>query len=202
MEVHQAAARLKQGDVKGLEVLTRTYYRQAVRTAYLIVQDQALAEDVTQTSLVNLFTKIEQFDETREFRPWFLRIVVNNAISACRKLEKNISLDDDREYSETLAALERLSENGRGPEDDYISAENRQVVWQALEQLTPQQRAAVVLRYYLELSENEIEQELKRPKSTIKWALFSARRKLRQLLKPLHSDDDQPEVVPTNKERI
>ncbi|OGN75729.1 MAG: hypothetical protein A2X25_02895 [Chloroflexi bacterium GWB2_49_20] len=202
MEVHQAAARLKQGDVKGLEVLTRTYYLQAVRTAYLIVQDQALAEDVTQTSLVNLFTKIEQFDETREFRPWFLRIVVNNAISACRKLEKNISLDDDREYSETLAALERLSENGRGPEDDYISAENRQVVWQALEQLTPQQRAAVVLRYYLELSENEIEQELKRPKSTIKWALFSARRKLRQLLKPLHSDDDQPEVVPTNKERI
>jgi RNA polymerase sigma-70 factor (ECF subfamily) len=190
MDDRQAVARLKQGDLGGLEELARGYYLQAVRAAYLVVRDPALAEDVVQTSFINLGQKIGQFDDSKAFRPWFLRSVINNAISACRRQKRNVSLDD--EEAGALAVIERLADNGCSPEEDCITEETRQGIWQALEQLTPQQRAAVVLHYYLELGEDEIVQQLKRPKSTVKWLLFSARKKLRQLLRPFQAANNQP----------
>ena len=189
MDENHAIARLKQGDVGGLEILARLHYLQAVRAAYLIVQDHALAEDVVQMSFINLVDKIIQFDETRSFRPWFMRCVVNNAISACRQRKRVVSLDQMDDDNERSGELLKISSLGDTLEDIYIDEEMRSTVWHALEQLNPQQRAAIVLRYYLELSENELTEELQRPKNTIKGMLFTARRKLRQLLEPLNHDD-------------
>lgn len=195
MEEYKAIAQLKQGDMGGLEILARTYYLQAVRAAYLIVQDNALAEDVVQNSFINLSSKINQFDESKPFRPWFMRSVINNSISACQQRKRLVSLDDDDVDSEKVQKFLKLSDDGRSLEDTYISAETRRVIWRALEQLNPQQRAAVVLRYYLDLSENELAGELLQSKSTIKWLLFTARRKLRQLLEPLRHNDTKPETI-------
>jgi RNA polymerase sigma-70 factor (ECF subfamily) len=191
MEENHAIARLKQGDVGGLEILARLYYLQAVRAAYLIVQDHALAEDVVQNSFINLVGKIIQFDEARPFRPWFMRSVVNNSISACRQRKRVVSLDQIDDDYDQIGELLKISNLGDTLEDIYIDEEMRSTVWHALEQLNPQQRAAIVLRYYLELSENELTEELQRPKSAIKGMLFSARQKLRQLLEPLNHDDFQ-----------
>jgi DNA-directed RNA polymerase specialized sigma24 family protein len=55
----------------------------------------------------------------------------------------------------------------------------------ALEMLTPEQRAVVILRHFLEMSEAEMTQELDRPLTTIRWWLKTARNRLRQLLQPL-----------------
>lgn len=191
MDEHQAIMQLKQGDIGGLEILARLYYLQAVRAAYLIVQDNALAEDVVQNSFINLIDKIYQFDETRPFRPWFLRSVVNNSISACRQRKRVVSLDEIDEDCDQIGVLLHISAPEGDLEDTLISAETHSAVWQALEKLSPQQRAAIVLRYYLELSEDELTMELQRPKSTIKGLLFTSRRKLRQLLEPLGHDDIQ-----------
>jgi RNA polymerase sigma-70 factor (ECF subfamily) len=201
MEERRSIARLKQGDLGGLEELARRYYLQAVRAAYLVVRDQALAEDIVQASFIALGQKIGQFDDARAFRPWFLRSVINNAISACRQRKRDISLDDVDEEADPLAALERLAEAGCGPEEECITEETRQGIWRALEKLTPQQRAAVVLRYYLEMGEDEIVQQLGRPKSTVKWLLYSARKKLRQLLRPLRAVNNPSETALQDEER-
>jgi RNA polymerase sigma-70 factor (ECF subfamily) len=76
-EEHQAIARLKQGDLAGLEFLVRQYQAQAVQTAYLILGDRFLAEDIAQTAFLKAAWKIDQFDAQRPFRPWFLRVVKN-----------------------------------------------------------------------------------------------------------------------------
>ena len=184
MEEHQSITRLKRGDIGGLEELVQRYYLQAVRAAYLVVQDQALAEDIVQTSFLNLHKNIRQFDETRTFRPWFLRSVINNAISACRQRRRNIPLLNEEE--DTIDAYTLLVQMADvNMEEKYISTETQQMVQQALLQLSPRQRAALIMRYYLELSENEISQEMKRPKSTVKWVLFTARKNLSRLLMPL-----------------
>jgi RNA polymerase sigma-70 factor (ECF subfamily) len=205
MEERQSIARLKGGDIGGLEALARKYYLPAVRAAFLVVRDQELAEDIVQTSFLNLTTKIKQFDETKDFRPWFFRSIVNSAISDCRTRKRSMRLSDDDE-SHPLASIEKLIGEGESPEEEYISEETRAAVWQALEELSPQQRAAVVLKYYLELSENEITEELQRPKSTVKWLLFSARQKLRRLLEPDRSgencEDNRLEAVLQREERI
>lgn len=70
------------------------------------------------------------------------------------------------------------------PEELVETEDLRQSVWQALSQLTPDQRAAVVMKYVLEMTEAEITHEFNAPLSTIKWRLFAAREKLRKLLNP------------------
>lgn len=57
-------------------------------------------------------------------------------------------------------------------------------VRKALDALAPEQRAAVVLRHFLEMSEAEMTGALHRPPSTIKWWLHTARKRLRELLRP------------------
>lgn len=191
MEESQAIASLKQGDIRGLEALVYQYFLPAVRAAYLIVHDQALAEDVAQSSFIHLPEKIGQYDESRPFRPWFLRSVVNRAISAARKQNRFVSLDHTQENGHWQAALETLDVRTHSLEDELISEEARQEIWQALQKLNPQQRAAVVMRYYLELSEQEIAEEMARPRSTVKWTLYTARQKLQGLLRPQHSTPSQ-----------
>ena len=70
------------------------YQVQAVHTAYLITGDHAVAEDVVQTAFLRLADKIGLFDDQRDFRPWFLRSVVNDSIKEVKRHARNVSLDD------------------------------------------------------------------------------------------------------------
>jgi len=191
MEERQAIARLKQGDPGGLEVLVRYYQVQAVRAAYLIVRDRALAEDIVQAAFLRAYERIAQFDPKRSFGPWFLRSVVNDAIKAVTRRERQISLESPTE-DEDLTLADLLADPNPGPADLAETAEVREVVWNALGQLSSAQRAAIVLRYYLDLSEAEMTLELDTPLGTIKWRLHAARERLRALLSPLWSSQAQP----------
>lgn len=184
MEEHEAIAQLKRGDIGGLEALVRKYQVQAVRTAYLITRDRALAEDIVQAAFLRAYERIGQFDARRPFGPWFLRSVVNDAVKAATRRERQVSLEANPEGEETSLA-ELLADPGPGPDDLVEAAELRQTVWAALGKLPPTQRAAIVLRYYLGLSEAEMADELACPPGTVKWRLHAARKHLQTLLRPL-----------------
>jgi RNA polymerase sigma-70 factor, ECF subfamily len=177
----QAVARLRQGDQAGMEGLVSRYYLPAVRAAFLILQDKGLAEDVVQNTFLGLNGALRQYDPKRPFGPWFLRCVVNAAINTSRRESRLVSLDQAQETA-SFSAQSWLQEQADGPAEQVEAAEKHAAVQQALEKLNPQQRAAVVMRYYLELSENEMADELDCPKSSLKWWLYSARMRLRHLL--------------------
>jgi len=88
MEEHEVIARLKRGDIAGLETLVRKYQVQAVRIAYLITRDRALTEDIVQAAFLRAYERIGQFDAERPFGPWFLRSVVNDAVKAAARRER------------------------------------------------------------------------------------------------------------------
>jgi len=67
MEEQEAIARLKRGDISGLEALVRKYQVQAVRAAYLITHDRGLAEDIVQAAFLRAYERIGQFDAGRPF---------------------------------------------------------------------------------------------------------------------------------------
>jgi RNA polymerase sigma-70 factor (ECF subfamily) len=177
----QAIALLKQGDLTGLEFLVRQYQAKAVHTAYLIVGDTALAEDIVQSAFLRIVQKINQFDVQRPFRPWFLRAVVNDAIKTAKRQKRTISLDGSSE-----AIINWLLDISPKPEELTETNDLRQVVWDALQQLTPEQRAVIVQRHFLEMSEAEMVEKLQRPASTIKWWLHTARERLKTLLGDYH----------------
>ncbi len=164
------------------------------------MQDREQAEDIVQNSFVNLFHKINGFNAEKPFQPWFMKSVVNNALSTCRKNKRLVSMDAFDNQENQFESLFSLSEKIRSIEDNYITNEIRSSIWSALEKLNPKQRAVIVLRYYLNLNENELIEELQAPKSTVKWLLYAARRKLRELLGALHDEDFEDETVLTQKE--
>ena len=184
MEEQEAIARLKRGDIGGLEALVRKYQVQAVRTAYLIIRDRALAEDIVQAAFLRAYERIGQFDAGRSFGTWFLRSVVNDAVKAVARRERQVSLEAGSEEEE-ISRADLLADPGPDPEDLVEAAEIRRTVWAALGKLPPAQRAAIVLRYYLDLSEAEMADELACPPGTFKWRLHAARKRLRTLLRPL-----------------
>lgn len=183
MDDRTAIRRLKRGDIEALGVLVRRYEVRAVRTAYLITQDRASAEDVVQTAFLRAYQHIDQFDESRPFAPWFLRSVANAAIQAAQRRQRELSLDAPLPgAAQDLDLAELLPDPAPGPDDVLEQADLCRAVWQALAQLSPEQRAAVVLRYFLSLSDDEISDELAIAPGTVRWRLHAARKQLRALL--------------------
>lgn len=179
MYEREAIRRLQRGDISGLATLVRRYQVQAVRAAYLVTQDCQQAEDVVQAAFLRAYQRIEQFDPERPFAPWFYRSVVNAAVQTARRSQRQVSLDGGEEI--TLADL--LPDPSPAPDETIEAVEMQQAVRQALQQLSPEQRAAVVMRYYLDLSEAEMAAEMQVPPGTIKWRLHNARKQLRFLLR-------------------
>lgn len=185
MQEKQAINLLKQGNLRGLEALVNQFYLQALRSSYLIVRNKAQAEDVVQTFFLDLPQKITRFDDGLPFRPWLLKCIVNASINALAGTARFVSLDND--LSDDDAATDRILGASLPPEEQVITGELRQAVWDALGKLTPRQRAVIVMRYYLQLDEAEMAQKLNKPRSSIKWWLHSAKERLRILLRPLGS---------------
>ena len=179
MDDQLAISRLKQGDLNGLEILVNRYQVQAVRAAYLVLYDRGLAEDVAQTAFVKAAERIHQFDENRPFAPWFFRMVVNDALKVAQKQRHSLSLDDLDEPTAHLA--DWLTDSAPPPEQQLEEKEIRENLLQAIHSLPPEQRAVIVMQYYLNLSEAELSARMDRPLSTIKWWLRDARKRLRDL---------------------
>jgi RNA polymerase sigma-70 factor (ECF subfamily) len=108
-------------------------------------------------------------------------MVINAAIKASNRNKRNISLDGEP-LAETQDLLDHLEATSLRPEANAEQAELREQIQEALEHLPPTQRAIVVKRYFLGLSDRELAGELELAPGTIRWHLSTARRRLRGLL--------------------
>jgi RNA polymerase sigma-70 factor (sigma-E family) len=140
-------------------VLARS--RKLLRTAYLLTQDHALAEDLVQTALVKAWFAWSRIDGG-DPEPYVRKIIVN-----------------------TYASWWRRRWNGEQPSAELpetptpLAAEERTDVWQALQRLPRRQRAVVVLRYYEDLTEVETARMLGCTTGTVKSQTSKAFAKLR-----------------------
>lgn len=179
-EVDEQAAirRLKSGDSGGLEYLVSRFQVRAIRTAYLILGDGALAEEVVQEAFLHAYRAIGGFDEGRPFQPWFLRSVVNASLRQIRKTRREIPLED----AEAGKAFFALAAQLDSPQAEVEAGEVERELQQAMEKLSPRQRAVIVQRYFLGMSEAEMASQSGAALGTIKWLLNAARQRMRRLL--------------------
>jgi RNA polymerase sigma-70 factor (ECF subfamily) len=177
MDEIAAIHQMKAGDFGGLESLMARYQVKATRAAFLITQDKARAEDAVQEVFLRIFRYANRFDETRPFEPYLMRSVINAALNACRREKRFISLEGNVE------TVERLVSQAVSVESQAEYSQLKREILDALRQLPPRQRAAVVQRYYLDMSEQEMALALNAAPGTVKWLLNAARTTLRKLLK-------------------
>lgn len=190
MDDQAAISRIKQGDLNGLAVLVKRYQVKGVYAAYLVLQERSSSEEVVQNAFLKVYEKIHQFEEGRPFAPWFFRIVVNDAVKAARERSRLSGLDEEPDGEARVLAHWMIDPQPQ-PEEQIERIELGQTLRAALRQLSPEQRATVVMRYYLEMSEAEMALQLDKPLSTIKWWLRAARKRLSELVKPAVEPTDQ-----------
>ncbi len=176
MDDTQAIRRLKRGDRGGLEILMQQYQVRAARAAFLITHDESVAQDVVQETFIRICERIRQFDESRPFEPYLIRSVIHAALNAVRGSDKFTSLDDES------GEIENLLDRAASVESQVESTQLQHEILNALSKLSPRQRAVIVQRYYLEMSEQEMSLALDAAPGTVKWLLNAARERLRHLL--------------------
>ncbi|MBM4461741.1 MAG: RNA polymerase sigma factor [Chloroflexi bacterium] len=166
---------------ENFEAIFREHKDMVYRTAYLILGDAHRAEDVLQEVFVRVHKSLDSFDSRKgAFSTWLRRITVNQCITERRN-----------SHSASLSlSLERLEEEGLDPEDTdserpeelALKREEGQRIQRAMNTLDRKHRAVVTLRYFEQLSYEEIAQVLSIPLGTVKSRLNTAIQALRQEL--------------------
>jgi RNA polymerase sigma-70 factor (ECF subfamily) len=170
----EAVARTLAGDRDAYAVLVVRYTALAHRTAYLFgAGDQA--DDVVQEAFVRAFGALESFRHSGAFKPWLLRIVVNQAL--------NLRRSGRRDQGRVLRAVALgVAAEPVDPQDVAIASDERAALLAAVRALPERDRLVLTCRYFLELSESETAQVLGLPQGTIKSRQSRALKKLRPAL--------------------
>lgn len=185
MDERTAIQRLKTGDMNALEFVVLRYQVKALRTANFITRDLKLAEDVVQDCFLRLPRAVRSFDASRPFEPWLMRVVVRAAVKAAQSDDRNV-----RAGAEADATwLENLLGGAPSAEDEVEALEFQRRVLEALQSLSPRQRAVLVQRYFLGWSEKEMSAELGVAAGTVKWLLNRARSRMQAVFRKGAQDE-------------
>lgn len=154
----------------------RRYQEIAFRTAFVITGTAAEAEDAAQEAFVKAYFALPRFRVGAPFRPWLLRIAANEARNRRTAASRRIGL--------ALRAADARPENmdDGSPEMRALAAEQRVEVVAAVNRLRPEERLAVIARYFLQLSEEESAAVMGCARGTVKSRLSRALRRLRSIL--------------------
>jgi RNA polymerase sigma-70 factor (ECF subfamily) len=152
--------RAKSGDSDAFVSLIRAHQGLGLRVAYLIVRDAHEAEDVLQEAVFKSHRALGRFREEAEFRPWFLRIVRNEALNRKRSAGRRQGL--------VLRSASVSGDAVPSPETVFIEEERRRRLLAALEVLPRPVREVIECRYLLELNERETAAVLRIAPGTVK----------------------------------
>jgi len=163
----------RKGDQQAFGELIRLHQHAVYNLAYRMLGERGEAEDAAQETFLRAYSNLNRYDADRPFRTWLLSIASNHCIDRLRKRRLTwLSID------EPLPAHPALNSDEVEPEDAVISNERTQLIQQMLHDLSPEYRAAVVLRYWYDLSYTEIADVLNTTESAVKSRLFRARQAL------------------------
>ena len=170
----ELVARAAGGDAEAYAALVRPYERVAYRVAMAITGGSADAEEASQNGLLKAYRSLDRFAPGAAFRPWLLRIVVNEAHNVVRSAIRHQRLG--------ARASEQHDAANPGPEDAVVAREEVETILSALRRLPEADRLAVALRYFAELSDSEAAALAGTSKEAYRVRLLRARRRLKTIL--------------------
>lgn len=178
--------RARDGDAGAFGDLVRTYQRRAVSVAYRLLGNSADASDVSQEAFVRAYRNIGQLDDPARFGAWLMRVVSNLSLNyrRSRAARPAASLDG---AMETGAEFRRPTTGLRAAgahegDGDAQTSELNDAVSRAMEQLPDKQRLALILFSVEGMPQKEVADILECSVELVKWNVFQARKKLKELL--------------------
>ena len=177
--VEQAKAGCQQSYAQLMERHRSSIFHMMLR----MTNDREDAHDLTIEAFGKAFTRMSSYVPNYAFSTWLYKIAVNNCIDFVRKkrltilsIDETLDPESQQDYSDTLVAY------GLNPEEEVIREQRIGLMRQLLERLSDKYRTMIELRYFRELSYEEIANELEIPLGTVKAQLFRAKELLSDLL--------------------
>jgi RNA polymerase sigma-70 factor, ECF subfamily len=171
-----------EGDQEAFAEIVYTFQDAVYNLCYRILGDGAEAEDAAQEAFLRAYSNLHRYDHNRSFKTWLLTIASNHCIDRLRKRRMTfVSIDEPTSATLSLASDEPL------PERVTEANERSQQVQELLDELAPDYRTAVVLRYWYDYSYAEIAEMMNTTESAIKSRLFRARQTLAEKIKTSHA---------------
>jgi len=176
LEDETIVQKLKKGDIQALKIVYELFYKSAFRAAFFITNDTGLAEDTVHETFLKLLKKIEQLEDPSKLEIWLCRMAINNARDIIRNRAKSTLIAD--------AKGTYVNNPSTSPENILLENEEKQIIIRYIQQLQPEHKRVIFLKYYEDLSDNEISTTLGIPVGTVKSRLFYARKEIKRLFEP------------------
>lgn len=179
--------RFQSGEEEAFRGLLDHYTPHLINFAYRMLSSRDESEDLAQEVFLRVYKGKDRYDPSRPFRPWIFSIasrLISNRLRD-RKRHPKVSLDwKPEEGSREIPTIDLPDKSSLRPEETLENRQLAQVVRDALAALPENQRAAVLLARFEEMSYEEIAQTMESTVVAVKSLLFRARQTLKAALTP------------------
>ncbi len=169
----------KEGSQKAFNYLLDTFWNDVYGFQLKRTQNENDAEDITIQAFAKAFDKIDTYDPRYTFKTWLTTISKNIHIDLVRKrktsLESEATSGDEERYHD-------IPDDAPSPEDKLITEQNLAKLLRDIKKLKPHYQEVINLRYFQELSYNEIAEQLDEPMNNVKVKLLRAKKLLAEII--------------------
>jgi len=183
-DYHLIRSALDKGDQKAYAELMGRYRDSVYFMLLKMVNNKDDADDLTIEAFGKAFKRLSQYTPNYAFSTWLFKIASNNCIDFIRRKKMTtFSIDRTFENDEGGEMSMDIKAEGLNPEENMVKKQKVKHMREVVEKLKPRYRILVEMRYFDELSYEEIAEKLDLPLGTVKAQLFRAREFLANILK-------------------
>lgn len=180
MEIKKQIEKAKIGDQVAFTTLLDYYWNEVYGFMLQRTQNETDAEDITIETFAKAFDKIATYNPDFQFNTWLISIAKNVHIDMLRKKRSTVFFDiTDEEDNQAY----NIADSSPSAEDKLITEQNLSRLLQFIKELKPHYQEVIQLRYFQELSYQEISEELEEPLSNVKVKLLRAKKLLAEIIK-------------------
>jgi RNA polymerase sigma factor (sigma-70 family) len=174
----------EKGDEKAYAELMQRYKKPVYHMILKMVRNVDDAEDLTIEAFAKAFRNLKKFNPEFTFSTWLFRIATNNCIDFIRKKKLDtLSISNSFKEEGTESADMDIKDFNLDPQEEAIKSQKVEIIQNIVTKLPPKYQTLVKLRYFEELSYEEIAEEIEAPLGTVKAQLHRARELLYDLIK-------------------
>jgi RNA polymerase sigma factor, sigma-70 family len=180
LEIKKQIEKAKIGDQVAFTSLLDYYWNEVYGFMLQRTQNETDAEDITIETFAKAFDKISTYNPDFQFNTWLISIAKNVHIDMLRKKRSTLFVDiTDEEDNQAY----NIADSSPSAEDKLITEQNLSRLLQFIKELKPHYQEVIQLRYFQELSYQEISEELQEPLSNVKIKLLRAKKLLAEIIK-------------------
>jgi RNA polymerase sigma-70 factor (ECF subfamily) len=174
----------KSGDIEAFERLIEGYQTRVFNIAYRMIRNHDDAADLAQEVFIKVYRYIKNFKEESSFSTWIFRITKNVCLDELRKRKNKhiISLDEEIKLNDG-EVVRQIESKDDTPEMLAEKKEIRELINNAIDDLSAEHRIVIILRDIQGFSYEDISKIIECPEGTVKSRINRARKALKQKLK-------------------